>query len=141
MGATKPAPSDPAAGWLTTAEAAVIANRTHWTVQRWIRTGLLPARLVRGKYRQGQYLISRDALDAFLRDELDPPGGDPLAAQIRRVLAEGGNVPEPTDDQIRLIARLLPPPRGPPGRAAAMWPDMTRRRSVRLRAPPCHVLT
>ena len=38
-----------------------------------------------------------------------PP--ESLAAQIRRVIAEHGEeLPEPTDDQIREIARLLPRP-------------------------------
>ena len=101
MGTTKPAPAD----WLSTAEAAAVAKRTHWTVQRWIRQGRLPAEKVGRDYH-----IDRADLDAFLRGELGPPGGDPLAAHIRRVLADGGDFPEPTDDQIRLIARLLPRP-------------------------------
>ena len=94
-------PAAPGARWLTTAQAAEIGCTSQWVVQKWIREGLLPARRI-GR----PYLIDRADLDEFLASQ--PTREDPLAEQIRRVLAGDGEFPEPTDDQIRLIARLLP---------------------------------
>lgn len=91
--------------WLTTAQAAEIAEVSMWTVQWWIREGQLPAWRVGRSYR-----IDPADLDALMGIEpgSSPMTEDPLAEQIRRVLAGDGEFPEPTDDQIRLIARLLP---------------------------------
>jgi excisionase family DNA binding protein len=104
MTKAKPAPPDP----LTTAQVAAATAASVWTVQGWIRSGLLPARRSTSPGRP--YLIERADLDEFLARQ--PTREDPLAQHIRRVLAGDGHFPEPTDDQIRLIARLLPR-RGP----------------------------
>jgi len=95
----KPVPPDPVR-WLTTTQAGEIALASQWTVQKWIRDGLLPARQFKGR----AYHINAADLDEFLASQ--PAGG--LAERIRRVLTAGGDFPELTDDQIRLIARLLP---------------------------------
>ena len=60
-------------------------------------------------------------------------GRESLAAQIRRVIAEhhGEEWPEPTDDQIREIARLLPPAR----RDGRQWRGLTRGTAGHWRRP------
>ncbi len=69
-----------------------------------IHDGDLPAYMPRGSR-----LLRVDRADL---DEMIQHGGrESLAAQIRRIIAERGDTfPEPTDDQIREIARLLPRP-------------------------------
>jgi excisionase family DNA binding protein len=98
---------------LTTAEAAAISGYAPEVIRRWIRAGKLPARRVPGR-AHGEYRISRADLDAVIAGQPVglplPAGDDPLAEQIRRILAGDGDFPEPTDEQIRLIARLLPRP-------------------------------
>ena len=90
--------------WLTVAESAAYAKRSTRTIRQRIHDGDLPAYVPRGSR---VLLIDRADLDEMIRH------GDreSLAAQIRRVIAEHGEEwPEPTDDQIREIARLLPRP-------------------------------
>ena len=96
---------------LTSFEAAALSGYPVKTILRWAREGTLPARKVTGRGQGGQYRIRQADLDAVLARP--PSGQDPLAIRIRRVLAaHADELPEPTDTQIRLIAKLLPrPPR------------------------------
>jgi excisionase family DNA binding protein len=100
---------------LTPAEAAERSPYSRQTIWRWIRQGKLPARRVPGRGPGFEYRIDSADLDARLAGEPTlpplPPGDDPLAAHIRRVLTDGRGFPDLTDDQIRLIARLLPRPK------------------------------
>ncbi len=96
--------------WLTVAEAAAYAKRSPRTIRQRIHDGDLAAYVPRGSR---VLLIDRADLDAMIRHG----GKETLAAQIRRIITERGDTfPEPTDDQIREIARLLP---RPPARADA----------------------
>lgn len=93
---------------LTVAEAAASTGYSLGMIRTWIRQGTLPARQVPGHgYHGHQYRIDPADLDALVANR----GRDPLANQIRRALKlHADEFPEPTDDQIRLIARLLPRP-------------------------------
>ncbi len=90
--------------WLTPAEAARYAKQSTRTIRQRVHDGDLPAYTPRGSRL---VLIDRADLDEMITSG----GRESLAAQIRRVIAEHGEEwPEPTDDQIREIARLLPRP-------------------------------
>jgi excisionase family DNA binding protein len=96
--------------WLTVIESAAYAKRSTRTIRQRIKDGDLAAYTPRGSRL---LLIDRADLDEMIRQG----GRESLAVQIRRVLAgHGDEFPEPTDDQIREIARLLP---RPPARADA----------------------
>jgi excisionase family DNA binding protein len=98
--------TDPSDGhdWLTVAESAKYAKMSTRTIRQRIHDGDLAAYIPRGSRL---LLVDRADLDAMIRHG----GKETLAAQIRRVIAEHGDTfPEPTDDQIREIARLLPRP-------------------------------
>jgi hypothetical protein len=91
---------------LTTAQAGEIALASVWTVERWARDGMLPVT------RKGRTIfIDRGDLAEFMAVRVGRYRPlDPLTTQIRQVLRDHADeLPEPTDDQIRLIARLLPP--------------------------------
>ena len=90
--------------WLTVAEAAAYSGFSTRTIRQRIHDGDLAAYMPRGSR-----LLRVDRADL---DEMIQHGDrESLAAQIRRIIAEEGDTfPEPTDDQIREIARLLPRP-------------------------------
>ena len=88
--------------WLTIAEAGVYAKMSTRTIRQRVRDGDLTAYMPRGSRL---LRIDRDDLDAMIA------GRESLATRIRRVLADRGDqLPDLTDDQIRMLARLLPRP-------------------------------
>ena len=88
--------------WLTVAEAAAYSGFSTRTIRQRIKDGDLPAYIPRGSRL---LRIDRADLDEMIA------GRETLAARIRRVLAEHGDeLPSLSDDQIRVLARLLPPP-------------------------------
>lgn len=90
--------------WLTVDQAAAYAKLSTRTIRQRIADGDLPAYMPRGSRL---LRIDRADLDQMIRQGRRKS----LAAQIRRVMAERGkDWPEPTDEQIREIARLLPRP-------------------------------
>lgn len=90
--------------WLTVAESAKYAKMSARTIRQRVHDGDLAAYKPRGSRL---LLIDRADLDKMIRHG----GKETLAAQIRRVITEiGDTFPDPTDDQIRAIARLLPRP-------------------------------
>ena len=90
--------------WLTVPQAAKYSSYSTRTIRQRIHDGDLPAYMPRGS---NELRIDRADLDDMIRQGRR----ESLAAQIRRVIAEHGEEwPEPTDDQIREIARLLPRP-------------------------------
>lgn len=92
------------ARWLTVPQAAAYSGFSTRTIRQRIKDGDLSAYIPRGSRL---LLIDRADLD----DMITRGDRESLAAQIRRIIAERGDTfPEPTDEQIREIARLLPRP-------------------------------
>lgn len=90
--------------YLNVRESAAYARMSTRTIRQRIHDGDLPAHTPRGSRL---LLVDRADLDDMIRNG----SREPLAARIRRIIAEEGDTfPEPTDEQIRLIARLLPRP-------------------------------
>ena len=97
---------------LSPSQAATRIGATTRSVQRWIATGLLPARRVGGRWR-----VASDALDAFARLESDhgvPSGGAP--GRIERVfVANRGEIAariRRTCDRLGIVA-IIPATDGP----------------------------
>lgn len=90
--------------WVTVPQAAAYTGYSTRTIRQRIHDGDLPAYMPRGS---NELRIDRADLDDMIRQGRR----ESLAAQIRRVIAEHGEGwPEPTDEQIRELARLLPRP-------------------------------
>jgi hypothetical protein len=61
------------ANLIDTREVARRADRSVWTVGRWVRAGrLVPAHTVEGTGRVVTYLFDPDAVDAFLAELTEP---------------------------------------------------------------------
>lgn len=86
--------------WSTVAGAARYSGFAVRTIRQRIADGDLPAYKPRGSRE-----LRVDLADV---DELITSGRDPLAERIRRIVAErGGELPDLTDEQVALLARLL----------------------------------
>jgi excisionase family DNA binding protein len=89
--------------WLTVEQAAAYSGFTIHGIRQKIRDGNLPAYKARGSRR---VRIHADDLEGMITN-----GRESLAARIRRALADHADeMPDLTDEQIRLAARLLPEP-------------------------------
>lgn len=89
--------------WSTVAGAARYSGFAVRTIRQRIADGDLPAHKPRGSRE-----LRVDLADV---DEMITSGRDPLAERIRRIIAEhDGELPDLTDEQIALLARLLPRP-------------------------------
>ena len=89
--------------WLTVEQAAAYSGSTIHGIRQKIRDGDLPAYKPRDSRR---VRIHADDLEDMISDAQES-----LAARIRRVLADHGEaMPDLSDEQIRLAARLLPAP-------------------------------
>jgi excisionase family DNA binding protein len=94
----------PVTDWVTVPQAAEYTGFSTRTIRQRIHDGDLAAYMPRGS---NELRIDRADLDDMIRQGRR----ESLAAQIRRIIAERGDGwPEPTDEQIREIARLLPRP-------------------------------
>jgi excisionase family DNA binding protein len=93
--------------WLTVDQAAAYSGFSTRTIRQRIHDGDLPACVPRGSR-----LLRIDRADV---DDMIA-GRESLAARIRRVLADHGDeLPDLTDEQITVLARLLPRPRAEAG--------------------------
>jgi excisionase family DNA binding protein len=95
--------------WATIAQVAAYTGFSTRTIRQRIADGDL---IAHKPYGSRIWLIDLDDVDQMITGQ----GHESLAARIRRVLAENGDqIPDPTDEQIALVARLLPRPPARPG--------------------------
>lgn len=101
--------------WLTVQGSAEYSGYSVRTIRQKIRDGELPAYRPRG----GRALrIDRADLDTMITGTATAPNEDEdpevaaLVAGIQAVLDDHGDqLPDLTEEQVRLFARLMPPPR------------------------------
>jgi excisionase family DNA binding protein len=87
--------------WATIARAADYSSLAVRTIRQRIADGDLPAHKPRGSRI---WLVDLNDVDDMIRDRR-------LIDEVRRLLATEGPQRPLTDEQVRLVARLLPPPR------------------------------